>query len=225
MRCRCKSSESRRSARRASGARSAARGGTKGSDRDFVALLLRMTIGPMLIAHGSNKVWGQGGLEGTTRWFDALGLKPAWWHARIAAATELGAGTLLTLGALDPLPSAAVVGLMAGAAATDHRGKGFFIFKGGWEYTAVVASAAVAVAGLGSGRWSLDRALGRRQRSGAKVAIGAALFGLTNAAIMLATSYRPDPVLPASEQEGSASASESASASASDDSNSVELES
>jgi len=79
---------------------------------------------------------------------------------------------------------------MATAAATDHRGKGFFIFKGGWEYTAVVAAAAVALAGSGAGVgpagvcWA-EGALG------AKTAIGAAMFGVGNAALLLATSYRP----------------------------------
>jgi putative oxidoreductase len=56
-------------------------------ERDFASLALRATIGPMLIAHGTNKVFGSGGLEGTTRWFEALGLRPAAVHARMAAAT------------------------------------------------------------------------------------------------------------------------------------------
>ena len=84
---------------------------------DIPALLLRLALGPMLITHGYNKVKGSGGLEGTTKWFDALGLKPAWVHARLAAATEIGAGTLITIGALNPLPAAAVIGLMTTAAA------------------------------------------------------------------------------------------------------------
>ncbi|HEY3941367.1 MAG TPA: DoxX family protein [Acidimicrobiales bacterium] len=160
-------------------------------DRDVAALALRLAIGPMLVAHGSNKVFGSGGLEGTTKWFEALGLRPGWLHARVAAGTELGAGALVTLGALDPLPSAAVVGLMATAARTDHKGKGFFVFKGGWEYTAIVAAAATALAALGSGRWSVDRLLGRKPRTGLKVALLAAAFGVVNSAVLLATSYRP----------------------------------
>ncbi len=160
-------------------------------DRDVAALALRLSIGPMLIAHGANKVFGKGGLEGTTGWFDSLGLQPAWVHARMAAATELGAGALVTLGVADPLPSAAVVGLMATAAATDHRGKGFFIFKGGAEYVLIVAAAATALAGLGSGRWSAQRLLGRRGRSGPTAAIFAAGLGVATAAALLATSYRP----------------------------------
>ncbi len=129
-------------------------------EHDFSALVLRGAIGPMLIAHGANKVFGPGGLDGTTRWFDSLGLKPPWLHARLAAATELGAGALVTAGALHPWSEAAVIGLMTAAAATDHRGKGFFIFKGGWEYTAVVGAAAAALAGLGHGRLSFDHLIG-----------------------------------------------------------------
>jgi len=161
------------------------------SDRDLAALALRLSIGPMLIAHGTNKVFGSGGLEGTTGWFESLGLKPAWLHARMAAATEIGAGALMTLGVADPLPSAAVVGLMATAAATDHRGKGFFVFKGGWEYTAMVAAGAVALAALGSGRYSLSGARGRAPRRGGKAALFATVFGVANSAALLAATYRP----------------------------------
>jgi putative oxidoreductase len=43
---------------------------------DAAALGLRLTIGPMLFVHGYNKVFGAGGLDGTTRWFEGLGLAP-----------------------------------------------------------------------------------------------------------------------------------------------------
>ncbi len=158
---------------------------------DIPALLLRLSLGPMLVTHGYNKVKGSGGLEGTTKWFDALGFKPAWVHARLAAATEIGAGTLITVGALNPLPAAAVIGLMTTAAATDHRGKGFFIFKGGWEYVAVVGAAAAALASLGYGRFSLDHLRGR-QRSGVAWAVAAAALGIGNAGALLASTYRPE---------------------------------
>ncbi len=158
---------------------------------DIPALLLRLALGPMLITHGYNKVKGSGGLEGTTKWFDGLGLRPAWVHARLAATTEIGAGALITVGALNPLPAAAVIGLMTTAAATDHRGKGFFIFKGGWEYVAVVGTAAAALASLGYGRISWDHLRGR-QRTGLGWALAAAALGLGNAGVLLATSYRPE---------------------------------
>nr|WP_277611357.1 DoxX family protein [Streptomyces scabichelini] len=153
-------------------------------------MLLRATLGPMLFAHGWNKVSGPGGLKGTTGWFEALGLKPAEVHARMAAGTEMAAGVGLTLGAANPLPAAATVGLMAVAARTDHRGKGFFVFKGGWEYVGVVGGAAVALAALGNGRYSVDGLL-RRQRSGPGPALLAAGVGAASAAALLAACYRP----------------------------------
>jgi putative oxidoreductase len=161
-------------------------------EADLAALLLRTTLGGMLATHGINKVTGPGGLEGTTRWFAALGLRPAAMHARMAAATEISAGTLLAAGVLSPLPAAATIGLMTTAALTDHRGKGFFVFKGGWEYTAVVAAAAAALAALGPGRWSLD-ALVDRQRQGLKWALAATVLGVGTASGLVATSYRPEP--------------------------------
>jgi putative oxidoreductase len=159
---------------------------------DVAALLLRLTVGPMLIAHGYNKVFGKGGLEGTTRWFDALGLQPAHVHARLAATTEIGAGTLLALGAGSPLPAAGVIGLMATAARTDHKGKGFFVFKGGWEYVAVVGAVAAVSAMLGPGRYSVDARLGHNRR-GLGWGLAAAALGVANATALLAASYRPEP--------------------------------
>ncbi|MFI1293257.1 DoxX family protein [Streptomyces sp. NPDC020792] len=159
--------------------------------RDTAALLLRFTLGPMLFAHGWNKVRGPGGLKGTTGWFEALGLKPAALHAKVAAGTEMVAGAALTVGAGGPLPAAATVGLMAATARTDHRGKGFFVFKGGWEYTSVVVGAAVALAVLGHGRYSLD-ALEGRQSYGTKAALLTAALGAAGSAALLTLCYRPD---------------------------------
>jgi putative oxidoreductase len=160
-------------------------------DVDLGLLIVRLALGPMLVLHGWNKVFGGGGLEGTTRWFDGLGLRPAWLHARVAAVTEIGAGVAMTLGLLTGLVSAAFVGLMVVAARTDHRGKGYFVFKGGWEYVALVAMVAVGLAATGPGRWSLDHAFGL-DVAGAWWAVVAAVLGVGAALGMLAVAYRPD---------------------------------
>jgi putative oxidoreductase len=123
---------------------------------DLSLLILRLALGAMLAAHGLNKIVGAGGIEGTQRWFEGLGFRPAWLHARLAAATEIGAATLMVLGLVTPLACAAYVGLMVVAARTDHRGKGFFVFKGGWEYVGLVGVVAVCVAAMGPGEWSVD---------------------------------------------------------------------
>jgi putative oxidoreductase len=151
---------------------------------DGSLLVLRLGLAGMLAAHGLNKVFGAGGIAGTTRWFEALGFRPAWLHARVAAVTELGAAALMALGLLTPLASAGYVGLMIVAALTDHRGKGFFVFKGGWEYVGLVALVAVCLAALGPGRWSID-ATARWHLFGLGWAGGALVVGLLAAITLL----------------------------------------
>ena len=66
------------------------------------------------------------------------------------------AGLGLAAGFLTPIPAAGFVALMVVAAWTVHRENGFFIVKSGWEYNLVLGVAAVAIAGTGAGRYSLD---------------------------------------------------------------------
>jgi putative oxidoreductase len=54
------------------------------------------------------------------------------------------------------------------------------------------------MAAMGPGRYSVDHILGR-QRSGLRWGLVAALLGVGNAAVLLATSYRPAPPAPAEE--------------------------
>jgi putative oxidoreductase len=158
-------------------------------DADLGMLLVRLALGPMLVVHGWNKVRGPGGLGGTARWFEGLGLRPGRVHAALASATELGAGLLVALGLCTGLAATAYVGLMAVAALTDHRGKGYFVFKGGYEYTLLIAVVAVGLAAAGPGAWSLDHAAGLRL-SGAGWAAGAAAGGTGAAAGLLAANSR-----------------------------------
>ncbi len=164
------------------------------------ALIIRLAVGPTMFVHGYNKVFGSGGIEGTERWFASIGFRPAAVHARMAAATEMASGALVTLGALNPLPSAAVIGVMTVAARSDHRDKGFFVFKGGWEYVAVLSAVMAALAGLGPGRFSVDRLLGR-QRRGWKAALAATALGVGSGAAVLAATFRPGEEDPEATEE------------------------
>jgi putative oxidoreductase len=128
---------------------------------DFAILVFRVVLGLTMAAHGYTKFFGKGGLAGTAGWFDSIGMKPGKFHARIAATTEMAAGLGLAVGLLTPIPAAGFVALMFTAAWTVHRKNGFFIVKEGWEYNLILAVAAVAIAGLGAGRFSLDYALFR----------------------------------------------------------------
>ncbi|UTT51136.1 DoxX family protein (plasmid) [Rhodococcus gordoniae] len=153
-------------------------------------LVLRVALGGMLIAHGANKIFGGGGLTGTAGWFESLGLRPGRLHAALAACTEIGAGALLLLGFLTPAASAAYIGLMLVAALTDHRGKGYFVFKGGWEYTLLVGMVAVVPAIVGPGRWSLDHVLGLKL-FGIGWAGGCLVAGVLAVAGLMSVFYRP----------------------------------
>jgi putative oxidoreductase len=126
---------------------------------DTAILVLRVVLGLTMAAHGYNKFFGGGRIPGTAGWFDSIGMKPGMFHARVAATTEITAGLGLAVGLLTPVPSAGFVALMLVAAWTVHRHNGFFIVKEGWEYNLVLAVAAVAVAGTGAGRYSLDHVL------------------------------------------------------------------
>ena len=53
-----------------------------------------------------------------------------------------------------------LVGVMLVAGYAVHRKNGFFIVGEGWEYTFLLAIAAVGIAMLGPGDWSLDSAIG-----------------------------------------------------------------
>jgi putative oxidoreductase len=174
-------------------------------DGDVGLLVPRIALGPMLVAHGWNKVFGAGGLSGTARWFDGLGLRPGWLHARLAAATELGAGVLLTLGLLTGIASTAFVALMLVATLTDHRGKGYFVFKGGSEYTLLVATVAAGIAALGPGEWSLDHVL-ELTLSGLPWLVVASVGGAAAAGVLLLSCSRPSltQVAPERTKEGSA---------------------
>jgi putative oxidoreductase len=159
---------------------------------DLALLAVRLMFGIGLAYHGYNKVFGPGGLDGTARWFGSIGMKWPAVQARLAAATEVGAGLMLAAGLLTPLAAAGVIGVMTVATIVAHLKNGFFVFKPGqgWEYTVSIVVTAWAVATAGPGRASLDHALDIEfdAWSGSIIAAG---VGLTGAALQLATCYRP----------------------------------
>src|SRR5262245_46793060 len=98
---------------------------------NFGLLVLRVIFGLFLAYPGYNKIFGGGKLAGTARWFGSMGFRYPALQARLAAATEVGAGLLFAAGLLTPLAAAGMIGLMLVAIATSHAKNGFFIFKPG----------------------------------------------------------------------------------------------
>jgi putative oxidoreductase len=159
---------------------------------DVGLLILRLVLGLTLAAHGYNKFFGGGRIPGTARWFESIGMKFGTFQAVVAATTEVSAGLGLAVGLLTPIPAAGFVALMVVAAWTVHRSNGFFIVKEGWEYNLILAAAAVAVATLGAGRYSLDRQLfGHNFCDGWQGLLISLGLGLVGAIGQLALFYRP----------------------------------
>jgi putative oxidoreductase len=169
---------------------------------DFALLIVRVTLGAVMIMHGKNHLWGGGGVEGTARWFASLGFRPAKVHAYMSGYGELAAGAGLIVGLLTPLAGAAVIATMCVAGWAAHRPNGFFIFRDGYEYVLVMAVTTLAVAILGPGGYSLDDAFGIVDYDdpssagllGTTGGLIAGIGGVGGAALLLATSWRPSSV-------------------------------
>jgi putative oxidoreductase len=160
---------------------------------DFGLLVIRVALGLTILAHGYNHVFGGGRLPGTARWFESMGMRPGWFHARLATATEFVSGIGFALGLLTPLSAAGIIGITVVAGIVAHRSNGFFIFRPGqgWEYVAILAATAFGVGSIGAGDVSLDHAIGI-DVDGWWGAIVAGVVGLGGAALTLAASWRPN---------------------------------
>jgi len=164
----------------------------------FGLLVLRVSVGATMIAHGYNHIYGGGKIKGTAGWFASLGMKPGIVHAWLASSTELAAGAGLVVGLLTPLAAGALLGTLVVAWITNHRRAGFFVFRRpteGWEYLMNLVAALVAIACLGPGRWSLDNAVGFWPHGWWSLAI-TLVIGLGGAASLLVVFWRPAPKAP-----------------------------
>lgn len=130
---------------------------------DAGILLARIVIGPLMAAHGAQKLFGWFGgygLAGTGGFFENLGFKPGRFFAAVAAITEILSGVLLTLGLFGPVGSALLISVMVVAAISVHGQNGLFAQNNGFELPLVYAIIAAAVALTGPGAYSLDAVLG-----------------------------------------------------------------
>ncbi len=155
-------------------------------------LILRVGIGVAMASHGYNKFFGGGKIPGTARWFESIGMKPGSGTicAIMAASTELGAGTLMALGLFTPLAAAGMIAVMCVAAWTVHLPNGFFSAKDGYELNFIFALAALSVAVVGPGQFSVDYLLGISYRfNGVTGLIVALLVGVGGAAAQLGVFY------------------------------------
>jgi len=167
---------------------------------DAELLILRGTLGPLMIGHGAGKLFGAFnagyGIEGTAGFLESMGFRPVKPWAYLHGAAEFGAGVGITAGLLTPLASSALIGVMATAARTAHAGKGPWATNGGWEFPLTLGAVATTLAFTGPGKYSVDRALGLNL-SGRRWGLVALALGLGSAAAALA--IRRPPAAPESD--------------------------
>jgi len=119
----------------------------------YAALLLRVSLGIMFIAHALLK-YVVFTLPGTVKFFESLGLPGP--LAYVTFAAELVGGLLILGGVYARWVALALVPILLGATWA-HIGNGwvFSAPNGGWEYPAFLVVAALVLAGLGDGKFAL----------------------------------------------------------------------
>ncbi len=123
---------------------------------DLGALLLRVSLGVVLLAHSVLLKLFVFTLPGTAQFFFSIGLPG--WLAYVVFALEAVGGVLLILGVQVRLVSLALIPVLIGATWA-HAGNGWLFTapNGGWEYPLFLVAAAAVQALLGEGAYALSR--------------------------------------------------------------------
>lgn len=151
-------------------------------------LIIRLTLGCLLFAHGAQKLfgwWGGYGLEGTGGFFESLGHRPGRTMAAIAGVSEAGGGLLLVFGLFTPLAAAMVMGTMLVAAVSVHAPQGLWATNGGYELPLINGLVATGLAFTGAGPWSIDSAAGIPWTRGLGTGLLAVFLAVSAGAITL----------------------------------------
>ena len=120
---------------------------------EYAALILRIGLGVMFLAHGLLKVMVFT-LPGTAGFFEQVGFPG--WLAYIVTFAEIGGGLLLIAGVAVRAVSLALIPVLLGAVFV-HFGSGWVFSNpnGGWEYPAFLVLASVVQVLLGPGKFAL----------------------------------------------------------------------
>lgn len=134
-------------------------------------LLLRLPLGLIFMAHGSQKLFGLfggHGVSGTIKSFeDQMGIPPLF--TILAMLAEFGGGLGVLTGCLTRISALGIAAVMGVAMYKVHWANGFFLNGSclpgrghGIEFNLALLGMALALVCSGGGRWALDRLLWRR---------------------------------------------------------------
>jgi putative oxidoreductase len=134
-------------------------------DQELGALLLRIALGVIFIAHSVYLKLFVFTLPGTAQFFESLGLPGL--SAYMVFAVEALGGIALLLG-IEVRPVAVVLALISAGATWAHLDAGWLFSNngGGWEYPAFLTVTALVQALLGPGAYRVRVPLYRRAVAG-----------------------------------------------------------
>ena len=122
----------------------------------YGALVLRVALGAMFIAHSLYLKLVVFTLPGTVKFYESIGLPG--WGAHATIAVEAIGGALLIAGLHTRAAAAVLLPVLLGASWVHWKNGWLFTNAGGgWEYPVFLAAATVAQALLGDGALALSR--------------------------------------------------------------------
>ncbi|MCU1729810.1 DoxX family protein [Pseudomonas sp. 7P_10.2_Bac1] len=133
-----------------------------GTRAGFGLTVLRIFIGIVFAAHGSQKLFGWfggGGLAGTAQWMESIGLAPGTLMALLSGGTEFFGGLALIIGLLARPAALGLSFTLLVAIFSVHIHNGLFMANNGYEFALALLGGTLAVLIEGAGRLSLDRAI------------------------------------------------------------------
>ena len=157
-------------------------------------LIVRLVIGLIMAAHGTQKLlgwFGGYGLRGTGEFFVQLGFQPGPAFAAAASISEIVSGILVALGFLGPIGPALMLSVMIVAAITVHWEHGLFATNNGIELPLLYGTAAFGLALTGYGEYSLDALFGVAGRWSTTFTWIALALGAAGGFVNLALRRRP----------------------------------
>lgn len=135
---------------------------TTKNQQDWALAIVRVIIGVIFVAHGSQKLFTYG-ISGVAGGFGQMGIPLAGIAAPLVSFLEFFGGLALIAGFLTRLVSLGLVINMIGAIAFAHLSAGFFMPKG-YEFALVLGTGSLALAIAGGGLISLDSVIASRRK-------------------------------------------------------------
>jgi putative oxidoreductase len=129
----------------------------------FGLTVVRILVGIIFVAHGSQKLFGAFGgygLEGTGQYMASLGLTPGYLMALLSGSAEFFGGLGLVVGLLARPAAAVLAATLVVAIFSVHISHGLFMANNGYEFALALLGGVIAVLIEGAGKFSLDSKIG-----------------------------------------------------------------